>query len=312
MTTPTAAAPVGRPSHDAIAAPWRARLGRWWSFCWRFRTLSLSARVFAGAVQPYVLRRRLFGHELAVDVSRSSVQRLLFLEGERYIGERKLVRSLLAPGMRAADVGANIGFYLLLIESAVGPAGQVTCFEPDADNVRELRRNVEANRLANVEVVAAAVGTLDGAVSLRPGINAAVVPQGRGELTVPLVRLDSALAAPVDFLKIDVEGYEGHVLEGARHLLSVQRPNLFLEVHPGFLAPPHTVDGILGLLAEHYPEPELFETAPQDRLGAKLRGRYLGRPVRRVRDVAALLTACRCGLRREPFWVVCRAAGSRA
>jgi FkbM family methyltransferase len=302
---------VGEPA-AASAPPWRARLGRWFSCCFRFRTLALSERLFAGAVQPSVLRRPLFGYELHADVSRASVQRLLWLEGERFIDERGLVRGLLAPGMHAADVGANIGYYLLLIESAVGPAGRVTCFEPDAENLRELRRNLEANRLSNVEVVAAAVGARDGAVSLRAGLNAAVAAAHPGAPTVPLVRLDSALPARVDFLKIDVEGYEGQVLEGARRLLSTDRPNLFLEVHPGMLAPPHTVDGILGALAEHYPRPELFEIAPQAGLGAKVRGRYLGQAVRRIGDVAALLTACRGGQRSNPFWVVCRAAGDRS
>src|SRR5215831_18680612 len=146
------------PAVPAAAPPLRARLARLRAFAWRFHTLPASARAFAGAARPLVLSRRLFGCELQVDVSRSNVQRLLYLEGERFIAERRLVRRLLAPGMRVADVGANIGYYLLLIESAVGPGGRVTCCEPDPDNLCELRRNVAANEFRNVEVVAAAAG----------------------------------------------------------------------------------------------------------------------------------------------------------
>jgi FkbM family methyltransferase len=302
--TPSPAGPLA-----AAATPLRARLARLQAFCWRFRTLSLAARVFAGAPRPLVLERRLFGHRLQVDVSRSNVQRLLFLDGERFVGERELVRGLLAPGMRVADVGANIGYYLLLIESVVGPTGRVVCFEPEAANLRELRRNALVNGFANVEVVAAAAGAANGTVALRTGINAAIVEPGAGDCTVALVSLDAALAEAVDLVKIDVEGYEGQVLAGARRLLAERRPALWLEIHPAMLAPPCSVDSILGLLAEHYPAPRLFEISPQAGLRAKLAARYLGRPVRQVPDAAELLDDCRAGRRGDPFWAAYSAAG---
>lgn len=294
----------------AAAVPWRARLGRWRALLWRFHTLRLSERLFGHAAAPLVLRRRLFGHLLQVDVSRSDVQRLLYLEGERFVAESRLVRGLLAPGMRVADVGANIGYYLLLVESAVGPDGRVICFEPEPANLRELRRNVLANGFANVEVVAAAAGAADGEVALRSGINAAVVADGEGEHRVPMVRLDAVLAGrPPDLLKIDVEGYEGHVLAGARGILAERRPIVFLEIHPGWLAAPHTVDDILGALAGSYPPPALYELSPQPGLWRKVVARYLGQGVRRVPDPERLLAACRAGRRAEPFWAVYRRGG---
>ncbi|HYL05879.1 MAG TPA: FkbM family methyltransferase [Thermoanaerobaculia bacterium] len=292
----------------ALAMPLRLGLARFRAFVWRFHTLRLAERIFAPLSGPAIAHRRFCGYRLHLDVSRSSAQRLLLLEGERFVGERRLVRSLLAPGMRVADVGANIGYYLLLIESAVGPSGHVTCFEPDPQNLRELRRNVQANDLANVEVVAAAVGAGDGIVALRSGINALVVEDGAGDHQVPLLRLDSALSGVVDFLKIDVEGYEGHVLAGAQRILAEQRPALWLEIHPDLLPAPHTVDEIWRVLAAHYPAPELFETSPEAGPWAKVSARYLGRGVRRVPDPAGLLAACRDRRRAQPFWAICRPA----
>jgi FkbM family methyltransferase len=283
----------------------RLLLGRLRAFLWRFHTLPLADRLFAGLTAPHVLERSLFGLRLRVDVARANPQRLLYLEGERFMPEREVVRRLLRSGMRAVDVGANIGYYLLLIESVVGPGGSVACFEPEPENLRELGRNVEANRLENVRVFAAAVGAEEGRVSMRVGINAAVAGEAGGDFTVPLVRLDSALDGPVDFVKIDVEGYEGHVLAGARHLLREHRPVLLVEIHPGFLTPPSTVDGILAELSEIQPRIELLEIAPQRSFGEKVRARYLGRPVRRIPDREALLADCRAGRREEPFWAVC-------
>jgi hypothetical protein len=107
----------------------------------------------------------------------------------------------------------------------------------------------------------------------------------------------------VDFLKIDVEGYEGFVLTGARRLRREHRPILFVEIHPGFLAPPWTVDGVLAELRETHPVLEFWEIAPQGSLTEKVRARYLA-GVRRIADPAALLADCRSGRRQEPFWAL--------
>lgn len=290
-------------STPATSLPLRLRLAQMRAFLWRFRSLALAHGLFDGIGGPRILRRRLFGFELAVDVARGNPQRLLILEGERFVAERQLVRRLLRPGMHAVDVGANIGYYLLLLARAVGPDGMVSCFEPDPDNLVELERNSRLNGLARVRIHPAAVGAEDTSVKLRGGINSAIAADG--ELRVPLVRLDSAVTRPVDFLKIDVEGYEGHVLAGAQQILTQDRPNLFLEVHPGLLAPPHTVDEMLRELGGLYERIELHEITPAEGLCDKLGARYLNRGVRRLSDPEALLAACRAGRREEPFWMVC-------
>jgi FkbM family methyltransferase len=289
-------------STPATALPLRLRLAQMRAFLWRFRSLALAHGLFDGIGGPRILRRRLFGFELAMDVARGNPQRLLILEGERFVAERQLVRRLLRPGMHAVDVGANIGYYMLLLAQAVGPGGTVSCFEPDPDNLVELERNVRLNGLASVRIHPAAVGAENTTVELRGGINGTV--SAGGELRVPLVRLDSAVTRPVDFLKVDVEGYEGHVLAGARQILTQDRPNLLLEVHPALLAPPHTVDAMLRELGGLYERMELHEIAPEENLRDKLRARYLGHGVRRVADPEALLAACRVGQREEPFWAV--------
>jgi FkbM family methyltransferase len=288
-----------------IAVPsLRIRLSHWRALLWRFHTLPLADRVFGAPASPCILKRPFCGFDLHLDVSRSNVQRLLFLEGERFIGERRLLRRLLRPGSRVADVGANIGYYLLLVESVIGPGGTIACFEPEPENLVELERNVQANRLGNARIFPVAVGDSHGTVSLRSGINSGVAVNGSGDLTVPIRRLDDVLAEPVDFLKVDVEGFEGFVLAGARRILQEHRPALFVEIHPGLLAVPHTVEGILGLLAELYPRIHLFEISPQRGLLEKLNARYLGRPVRPVPDREILLADCREGRREEPFWAV--------
>ncbi|MGH9363606.1 MAG: FkbM family methyltransferase, partial [Thermoanaerobaculia bacterium] len=116
----------------------------------------------------------------------------------------------------------------------------------------------------------------------------------------------------VDLLKVDVEGYEGQVLDGAERLLREHRPVLFLELHPAAIAAPHSVDGIVERLAPLYPDLAAYAPADQRRSSEKLAARYLpGAAVRRVEDLAALLADCRGGDRNEPFWLVARPPADR-
>jgi FkbM family methyltransferase len=286
--------------------PLQARLGQLRAYLFRFRTLDLAGRLFGSAPHPLVLGRPFCGYRLLVDVSRSNAQRLLFLEGERFLAERFLLRRLLRPGMRVVDVGANIGYYLLFLARAVGSEGALCCLEPEPENLAELERNLRHNRIGNARILPFAAGSEDSEVSLHPGINGKVADDGSGSLTVPLRRLDSVLDGPVELIKIDVEGYEGHVLAGAERLLREHHPVLFIEVHPAFLAPPTSLDEIFDRLATHYAGVQAYTHSAPGRFLEKLVTRYwLGAGVARVKDLPGFLAACREGLWTEPFWVVC-------
>jgi FkbM family methyltransferase len=144
----------------------------------------------------------------------------------------------LRPGMTVVDAGAHAGQYTLLASGLVGAGGRVIAFEPHPVLGQVLRRNVERAGCANVTVsplaLGRACGTADlfqhppdnyGASSLRPD------PAARHPRTpVQVSTLDDYLAGagvpPVDVVKIDVEGAELDVVEGARRTLAA---------HPGVL-----------------------------------------------------------------------------
>jgi FkbM family methyltransferase len=135
-----------------------------------------------------------------------------------------------APGL-FVDAGANIGWHAL--HAARSPHVEtVVAFEPDLFNAHLLERNIAANSIANVIVVAAALGQTRGTLRLHRykasnfGRHSAVADHARDSAQVPLVDLDGALSdlglaeKPVPVLKIDVEGYEPAVIAGARHTLA--------------------------------------------------------------------------------------------
>jgi FkbM family methyltransferase len=164
--------------------------------------------------------------------------------------------TLLHAGDVAVDVGANCGYLTVLAAILVGPTGHVVSFEPDPENVARLRANLVLNDCENVTVIEKAVTNHVGDVEFfinsdNSGGNALWDPaQYPGNekclatpmrLTVPGTTLDAEweqlrLPAP-KLIKIDTEGADLRVLEGARDLLSRQKPRFVIsELHEFALA----------------------------------------------------------------------------
>jgi FkbM family methyltransferase len=146
------------------------------------------------------------------------------------------IRRLVGPGMKIFDIGANAGFYTLAFSRLTGPTGRVWAFEPLPENIRNLRRHVELNGLQNVTLVDAAVAQRSGVAGFEAAAdNSMGHLSERSELRVRTVSIDEfcadpAVAAP-DLIKLDVEGAESAVLEGARRTLARSRPVVLLATH---------------------------------------------------------------------------------
>lgn len=144
-------------------------------------------------------------------------------------------------GQTAVDVGANYGYYTLLLADLVGPGGRVHAIEPNPEVAELLRRSVLLNGFAGrTDIHALAAGAGSGRARLvvphREPKNAAVVapgisaPAGAVSCEVPLASLDELLggAGRIDFLKIDAEGAEEAIIDGMAGILAT-RPAMVLE-----------------------------------------------------------------------------------
>lgn len=157
----------------------------------------------------------------------------------------RFVARFLRPGMVVCDVGANQGFYTILASKRVGPSGHVFAFEPALSERRKLCYNLRLNHCVNVTVEPAALGEFDGPgdfylclqhqgsfSSRRPP--AADVTAPRRRTRVRVWRLDTYVErhglTTLDFLKLDVEGGELAVLDGATATLAHFRPLVLCEV----------------------------------------------------------------------------------
>lgn len=170
------------------------------------------------------------------------VGRALIRYGEYSELEWRVLDQLMPAGGSAIEVGANIGTHTVPLARKAGAGGRVFAFEPQPVVFQNLCANLALNGLVDVHAFNAGCGgALDEIAFPRidyaaegnfGGVSLADLPHAdrSGAVRVPIVRLDDA--CPVEalaLLKIDAEGMELAVLEGAAALLARCRPVLYVE-----------------------------------------------------------------------------------
>ncbi|MEP6977482.1 MAG: FkbM family methyltransferase [Thermoleophilia bacterium] len=155
---------------------------------------------------------------------------------------RELFVRTLRPGLTVVDGGAHLGLYTVLGARGVGPAGRVLAFEPDPYNLRALEFNTRG--LANVVVSSEALADAPGQATFHRSsgtIGSSLLARDSdiGTYTTQLTSIDEELAG-ADLrglvVKLNVEGAEPRVLEGARETLArCDDATLFVEISPDLL-----------------------------------------------------------------------------
>ncbi len=155
-----------------------------------------------------------------------------------------LLRLLCGSDSHVLDVGANIGMTALAL-SRVCSRGQVAAIEPVSRTFRYLKQNVIKAGVPNVKVFNFALGSGEGSVLMQGhpsnfacsfvADNYTIPAKDHFSQRVPVKRLDDIFPDlsldRLDFLKIDVEGFELEVLAGAKDILNAYRPIVFLEMN---------------------------------------------------------------------------------
>ena len=142
------------------------------------------------------------------------------------------------------DVGANIGLYSLAA-ALTNPNALVVAFEPERRCNAVHEESIKLNGFDNINIIAACLGDLNENTEMTSkgstGHYITRNDQGASQdsFTIPMYKLDDLvkeenLSAP-DVLKIDVEGYEFHVLRGMEYMLKTKRPIILLELHRDFM-----------------------------------------------------------------------------
>lgn len=145
-----------------------------------------------------------------------------------------ILRHLLKSGQTFIDCGANIGIWTITAASAVEEDGKVYAFEPNPSTFEKPSKNIDLERLENIQLSCSALGAKirEEFLECHKAHNISqIVPKPSNEsLLVSTRTLDSNLnSKPVHGIKIDVEGFELQVLKGSESILREYKPWLCIE-----------------------------------------------------------------------------------
>ena len=135
------------------------------------------------------------------------------------------------------DIGANVGKYSIMLGKRMGVDGRVLAFEPEPNNIKSLKKNIELNRVNNIDIIEKACSNSKGEIDFYLSSNNtgghSITAKTNNKITVQADTLDNILkergVSRVDMVKIDVEGAEYLVLRGASIMLRKFRPKIIFE-----------------------------------------------------------------------------------
>jgi FkbM family methyltransferase len=155
----------------------------------------------------------------------------------------ELMKKIVKEGDVVIDIGAHIGYYTLLLAKLVGPKGKVFAFEPNPENFKVLKKNIELNGYKNVVLEQKGISNKNtktkfyfSKVNTGDGRVYKITGEERESCEVELIRLDDYFRKKrlsPSFFKIDIQGFEPAAFEGMNLLLNNSNLKFTTEFQPG-------------------------------------------------------------------------------
>jgi len=158
----------------------------------------------------------------------------------------RFINSHIDRGMNVLDIGAHIGVMSVVFARRAGNSGRVLAIEPTPTTIEVLKKTIQLNNLSNVEVQPLAIAEKEGIMKFYISDNEvdnsnSLVNNHRDDrkeesIKVRVTSVDKLMEEKkipsVGFIKIDVEGAELRVLQGAHNTLKRHKPKILLAIHP--------------------------------------------------------------------------------
>ena len=202
-------------------------------------------RVLAGILSHLILLRKnptiikeVDNTKFELDL-REVIDSSIYFSGTFEEDVEKNIHSLVKPGMCVLDIGANVGYHTFRMSKLTIPSGQVYAIEPTSWAYRRLIRNASLNPDLN-NIIFSQLGLSNADTGTVPvQFQSSYRLDGKQQSTtenIELITLDTYLEregiTKLDFIKLDVDGFEGKVLQGASKSLNKMRPIILMELNP--------------------------------------------------------------------------------
>jgi FkbM family methyltransferase len=191
----------------------------------------------------------IFGGDVLVSLN-DYVGRAAFFCGDLDPKISWVCKKLVKPGDTVCDIGANIGIVTLLLARLVGKGGKVLAFEPNPVCWNALQAAIDRNQMSNAMALPFALGATSEERTLSIPLDNAgaasladrAVRNSDKTTRVSVRTLDEVLTEhgihSVQFMKLDVEGFESEVFKGSTRILEKLRPDAILfEMNEPFTSP---------------------------------------------------------------------------
>jgi FkbM family methyltransferase len=184
--------------------------------------------------------KKVQGSRMVLDLKDKGINKDLFLYGYREPECTNIFKKELFEGMKIVDIGANIGYYVLIEAQFIGKSGKIYAIEPEPRNFKMLKKNVEINSyLSDVEFYNIAISNKTGKVlfAISPQSNhhrLSISGSKEKAIEVDSTTLDDFVEdKEMDVLRMDTEGAEWVIFKGMNRILSNNKPlKMFIEIHP--------------------------------------------------------------------------------
>jgi len=186
-----------------------------------------------------------------IDLNDEGISQDILQYGQREEGATKAFKTYLKPGQTIIDIGANIGYYVLIEATKVSPRGRIYAVEPEPHNAEILKRNVRLNQYSDiVDIECVSISDRTGTAKLhlanRSNLHTLTrvsemdkYVKFKGTLDVQTFTLDDFLkykaidSLSIDIIRMDIEGHEVYALDGMVETLERGGPLIFfIEIHP--------------------------------------------------------------------------------
>jgi FkbM family methyltransferase len=197
-----------------------------------------------------------FGFKFVLDLKQEGISKVIYVNRVREVDHSTVFKNLISNKRKCLDLGANIGYYMLLTLANSSSHSEILCIEPDARNIKVLEKNIKINDLeSRVSVIHAAVadhiGKIKFEITSASNLNKIQLEEKNPVLegkkfdyftSVKSMTLDQIYQERGVFesVRMDIEGAEALIFqEHSFEFLSAMPKNavIFMEVHPGGYIP---------------------------------------------------------------------------
>ena len=212
------------------------------------------------------ITKKIYNYKMLLDLHDKGISRTLLLFGKRELEHKKMLEDIIKPGMTVLDIGANIGYYSLMMLKLIGEKGKLIVVEPSPSNIEILKKNLILNKFNDIEVHNSAISDENSIkkffLSEMSNLNTLNYTDKKSlnltgktidvkTFTIPEIMDGRSL----DLIRMDVEGHEVEVLNGLIPNIGVNNlyPSIIFETHRSRYNNEHSMENTLkNLFSKNY------------------------------------------------------------